>query len=82
MGQVTPFKPIAIVVEDDVFQRAEVATLLEECEMGVIECGSAEEALRVVANPVTLRLPVGRPDLSGAAGQVEDRPVGDQVTDP
>ena len=48
MGQVAPFKPIAIVVEDDVFQRAEIATLLEECEMGVIECGSAEEAIRVL----------------------------------
>jgi DNA-binding NtrC family response regulator len=48
MGQVTPFKPIAVVVEDDVSQRAEVATLLEECEMGVIECDSAEEALRVL----------------------------------
>jgi hypothetical protein len=35
MGQISPFKPIAMVVEDDVFQRAEVATLLEECEMGV-----------------------------------------------
>jgi CheY-like chemotaxis protein len=48
MGQVRPFKPIAMVVEDDVFQRAEVATLLEECEMGVIECDSAEEAVHVL----------------------------------
>src|SRR5262249_34231817 len=33
----------------------------------------AEEAFRVVANAVALRLPVGRPDLSGGAGQVADR---------
>src|SRR5262249_25125811 len=33
----------------------------------------AEEAFRMVANAVALRLPVGRPDLSGGAGQVEDR---------
>ena len=48
MGQATPFKPIALVVEDDVLQRELVVTLLEESEMGVIQCESAEAALRVL----------------------------------
>ena len=38
MGQAGPFKPIALVVEDDIFQRELVVTLLEESEMGIIEC--------------------------------------------
>ena len=42
------FKPMALVVEDDVLQRELVAALLEESEMGVIQCESAEEALRVL----------------------------------
>ena len=48
MGQATPFKPIALVVEDDALQREYVVTLLEESEMGVIQCESAEAALRVL----------------------------------
>jgi DNA-binding NtrC family response regulator len=48
MGQASPFKPIALVVEDDIFQRELVAALLEESEMGVIQCQSAEGALRVL----------------------------------
>jgi CheY-like chemotaxis protein len=48
MGQSSPFKPIALVVEDDEMQREMVAMLLEENEMGVIQCDSAEEALRVL----------------------------------
>jgi CheY-like chemotaxis protein len=48
MGQASPFKPIALVVEDDVLQRELAVVLLEECEMGVIECESAEGALRVL----------------------------------
>jgi DNA-binding NtrC family response regulator len=42
------FKPMALVVEDDVLQRELVTALLEESEMGVIQCKSAEEALRVL----------------------------------
>lgn len=49
MGQSTPFKPMALVVEDDENQRDMVATLLEECEMGVIQCDSAEVAMQVLA---------------------------------
>ena len=48
MGQKGPYKPIALVVEDDVLQREWAVVLLEESEMGVIECDSAEEALRIL----------------------------------
>jgi len=48
MGQEKPFKPIALVVEDDVLQCELMVVLLEESEMGVIQCQSAEEALRVL----------------------------------
>ena len=48
MGQATPFKPIALVVEDDKLQRNLVVVLLEESEMGVIQCESAEAAWRVL----------------------------------
>lgn len=48
MGQATPFKPTALVVEDDELQREMVAMLLEESEMGVIQCESAEAALLVL----------------------------------
>jgi two-component system cell cycle response regulator CpdR len=39
-----PDKPMALVVEDDVLQRASVATLLEESRMDVFQCESAEAA--------------------------------------
>ncbi len=48
MGQATPFRPMALVVEDDTNQRDVIAILLEECEMGVIQCESAEAALAVL----------------------------------
>lgn len=41
-------KSTALVVEDDDIQRSMVALLLEECEMKVIECGSGEDAARVL----------------------------------
>jgi DNA-binding NtrC family response regulator len=41
-------RPIALVVEADREERALVSTLLEESEMQVIECDSAEAALAVV----------------------------------
>ena len=43
-----PSRPIALVVEADRDERALVSTLLEESEMDVIECDSAEAALAVV----------------------------------
>ena len=42
MGQM--LKPTALVVEDDGDQRALVGTLLEECDMKVVECETAEAA--------------------------------------
>jgi CheY-like chemotaxis protein len=48
MGQAKPFKPIALIVEDDVLQRELLVVLLEESEIGVIQCQSGEEALYVL----------------------------------
>jgi len=44
----TSSRPIALVVETDREERALVSTLLEESEMDVIECDSAEAALAVI----------------------------------
>jgi DNA-binding NtrC family response regulator len=48
MRQAYPARSIALVVEADQDQRALVATLLEESDLRVIECDSAEAALAVV----------------------------------
>jgi DNA-binding NtrC family response regulator len=48
MRQALPERCIALVVEPDQEQRALVATLLEESDLQVIECDSAEAALAVV----------------------------------
>jgi two-component system, cell cycle response regulator CpdR len=48
MGQASPFKPTALVIETDEIEREMVATLLEESEMGVIQCESADVAVRVL----------------------------------
>jgi two-component system, cell cycle response regulator CpdR len=48
MEQVKAFKPIALVVEDDAMQRAIASMLLEESGMAVVECESAEAAVRVL----------------------------------
>jgi DNA-binding NtrC family response regulator len=72
MGQsIQKHRPIAIVVEQDQEQRAMAAVLLEETELDVIECCTAEEALETMDNPtandhiamafVNMRLP-GRMD--------------------
>ena len=44
MGQLQPYKQVALVVEDDPLQRETIVTLLEESEMDVIQCESAEAA--------------------------------------
>lgn len=44
MGQSQPYKQVALVVEDDPLQRETIVTLLEESEMDVIQCESAEAA--------------------------------------
>jgi two-component system cell cycle response regulator CpdR len=48
MGQVTPIRPYALVVEDEAMQRELLSTLLEECEFEVIACDRAEAALDVL----------------------------------
>jgi two-component system, cell cycle response regulator CpdR len=48
MEQAKPFRPIALVVEDDVLQGELVAALLDESKLDVIQCRSAEQALRVL----------------------------------
>ena len=44
MGQSTPFRPTALIVEDDPMQREMLCVLLEECDYDVIQCESAEAA--------------------------------------
>ncbi|MBA2399618.1 MAG: response regulator [Bradyrhizobium sp.] len=44
MGQSKPFRATALVVEDDPMQREMICLLLEESDMEVIECESAEAA--------------------------------------
>ncbi len=44
MGQTKPFRATALVVEDDPMQREMICLLLEESDMEVIECESAEAA--------------------------------------
>jgi DNA-binding NtrC family response regulator len=46
MGQA--FKPTALVVENDELQRSLVTALLEESDMNVIQCESAEAAILVL----------------------------------
>jgi DNA-binding NtrC family response regulator len=46
MGQA--FKPIALVVEDDPDQRELLTVLLEEAELHVFTCESAEAAIRIL----------------------------------
>jgi two-component system cell cycle response regulator CpdR len=44
MGQSKPFRPTAIVVEDDEIQRDMIALLLEESDFNVIQCEDGETA--------------------------------------
>ena len=48
MGQSSPFRATALVVEDDPMQREMIAVLLEESHFDVIECDSAEAAEAVL----------------------------------
>ncbi|KRR10183.1 response regulator [Bradyrhizobium valentinum] len=59
MGQSKPFRATALVVEDDPMQRDMICLLLEESEVDVIECESAEAAelvLERVAGDLVLML--------------------------
>jgi DNA-binding NtrC family response regulator len=44
MGQSKPFRPTALVVEDDPIQREMIALLLDETDYNVIQCEDAETA--------------------------------------
>jgi two-component system, cell cycle response regulator CpdR len=44
MGQSKPFRPTALVVEDDPIQREMIALLLDETDYDVIQCEDAETA--------------------------------------
>jgi CheY-like chemotaxis protein len=44
LGQSTPLRATALIVEDDPMQRDMICLLLEESEVDVIECESAEAA--------------------------------------
>jgi len=44
MGQSKPYRATALIVEDDPMQRNMICLLLEESEVDVIECESAEAA--------------------------------------
>jgi len=50
MGQSKPFRPIALVVEDDPVQREMIALLLEETDYDVIQCEDAETAELALKN--------------------------------
>jgi len=50
MGQSTPFRATALIVEDDPMQREMICLLLEESDVDVIECESAEAAELVLEN--------------------------------
>ena len=48
MGQAHPKRRTALVVEDDAELRWLTATLLEESELDIVECESAEAALAIM----------------------------------
>src|SRR5579872_5538259 len=50
MGQSKPFRPTALVVEDDPIQREMIALLLEETDYDVIQCEDAVTAELALKN--------------------------------
>ena len=50
MGQSKAFRATALIVEDDPMQREMICLLLEESDVDVIECESAEAAELVLEN--------------------------------
>jgi DNA-binding NtrC family response regulator len=70
MGQA--LKPIALVVEKDEPERALVTTLLEESDMNVIECDTAEAAVLVLDQSTeTVSMLFTDVDLAGVMDGVE-----------
>ncbi len=58
--------PIALIVEDDAFQREMIADLLRNADMNVIECDSAEAGELIIAKTgLELSLLVTDVDLAG-----------------
>jgi len=69
MGQSKPFRPTALVVEDDPIQREMIVLLLEETDYDVIQCEDAETAeLALSRHPALLITDVG---LVGAMTGIE-----------
>jgi two-component system cell cycle response regulator CpdR len=50
MGQSKPFRPTALVVEDDPIQREMIALLLDETDYDVIQCEDAQTAELALKN--------------------------------
>lgn len=48
MGQSTPLRQTAVVVEDDALQRDMIALLLEESDFEVVQCKDAETAVLAI----------------------------------
>jgi two-component system, cell cycle response regulator CpdR len=72
MGQATPFRATALIVEDDAMQRQMLSLLLEESGYQVIECESAEDARRVLGETAAaLRFLMTDVQLAGAMNGVE-----------
>jgi CheY-like chemotaxis protein len=69
MGQSKPFRPTALVVEDDPIQREMIVLLLEETDYDVIQCEDAETAeLALSRHPALLITDVS---LVGAMSGIE-----------
>ena len=72
MGQSKPFRPTALIVEDDPMQREMLCVLLEECDYDIIQCESAEAAERVLQETARwLALMVTDVELAGNMNGVE-----------
>jgi DNA-binding NtrC family response regulator len=72
VGQSTPLRPTALVVDDDPMQREMLCVLLEECDYDVISCESAEAAERVLQTTAgRLALMMTDVELAGRMSGVE-----------
>ena len=72
MGQSTPLRSTALIVEDDPSQREMMSLLLEESDYDVIQCESAEAAELVLAKDGSaLSLMITDVNLAGTMNGVE-----------
>ncbi len=72
MGQSTPVRATALIVEDDAMQREMMCVLLEESNYNVIQCESAEAAELVLDKfSSTLALMITDVSLAGRMNGVE-----------